>query len=132
MKKRFIKHLPQDVINCILSYLYFSYPLSKQVVNINNSIKKYKLERLYMLRVKYNIKSINYYILKFFLYDVVNSERHSLNYDIMESSFHDQIVEVTRIFNILSLIEVWRLYRFVCFNGGSSESFIHYLDYIPS
>jgi hypothetical protein len=132
MKKLFIIRLPQDVTNRILSYLYFSSSVSKHIGNVNKSIKKYKLDCLHMLRIKYNIKSINYYILKFFLHDVVNSQRHSLNYDIMESSFREQILEVMRIFNVLTLIEVWRFYRFVCFNGGSSESFIHYLDCISS
>ena len=125
MRKQLIVCLPSGVTDHILSYLYFSYPLSKHIKLVNNSIKNYKQDRLFELQNKYTHRTINYFILLFFLYDKFNSERYNLDYDIMEESYHSQYRNILRLFDVLSLVEVRRLYNFFCFNGGSSETYIH-------
>jgi len=125
MREQLIVCLPSGVTDHILSYLYFSFPLSKHIESVNNSIKNYKHETFLELLDKYTIKTINYFILLFFLYDKFNSEKHNLDYDIMDTSYHSQYQNIIRLFDVLSLIEVRRLYNFICYNGGSSETYIH-------
>lgn len=124
MNKDLIYYLPSDVKTHILSYLYFSCPLSKYMELVNESIKKYKINYLYDLRLRYNVKTINYFILKYFLYDKLNSEKHKLDYDIMETSYHCHYAQMLRVFKLLSLVDVWRLYNYICHDGGSSDTFI--------
>ena len=69
MRKQLIVCLPSGVTDHILSYLYFSYPLSKHIKRVNNSIKNYKQDRLFELQNKYTHRTINYFILLFFLLD---------------------------------------------------------------
>lgn len=123
MNKELVYHLPLDVKSHILSYLYFSYPLSKSIELVNESIKKYKMNQLYDLRLKYNVKTINYFILKYFLYDKFNSEKHNLDYDIMETSYHCHYAQMLRVFKLLTLRDVCRLYNFICRRGGASDTF---------
>lgn len=125
MREQLIVCLPSGVTDHILSYLYFSSPLSKQIETVNNSIKNYKDETFLELLDKYTIQTINYFILLFFLYDKFKSEKHNLDYDIMDTSYHSQYQNIIRLFDVLSLIDVRRLYNFICYNGGSSETYIH-------
>lgn len=120
MVDKLIHLLPVEIRGCVLSYLYFSHPLSKIISNLNESIRRYKTNCLYFLRLKYETSTINYYILMFFLYDKKSSDFHKLNYDV-DNSHKDY--EVDRVFNILTLLETWRLYKYICFNGESSEKF---------
>lgn len=118
-------NLPFEIKNKICSYLYFSKPTGEKVTIINESIKNYKNIFLCRLYSNYEISIICYFILKYFLYDEINSDALSLDYEMLSKPIDFQSEEVKRIISILRPLDMLRIFKYINKNGRSSEYFIY-------
>uniref|UniRef100_A0AB39JBB6 Ankyrin repeat protein n=1 Tax=Florenciella sp. virus SA2 TaxID=3240092 RepID=A0AB39JBB6_9VIRU len=126
MNNIFIKKMPKEIKNNILSYIYFPDHIINDIIRINDDIINYKTNVIYVLYNKYDIDYIYYSVLKYFLYDVENIKKYNINYDPIHYHYTTDIknYEIYRIFKQLRYIDVLRIYKFIMFNGKSSEYYI--------
>lgn len=116
--------LPDELKMKILNYLYFSDSVSNKMKSVNKSIKKYKVLQLESLISKYEITLLSYFVLKFFVYDEVNSVRLVLDYTMLTRSLSFQIQEMERIFKNLRTVDIIRIRKYIEDNGLSSEFYV--------
>ena len=122
----FIKRMPKEIKNNILSYLYFPDHIIKNITYINDDIINYKTNLIYIICKQYNIDFIYYLVLKYFLNDVKNIKKFNINYDPIHYyySSHIKKYEIYRIFSEVEIIDALRIYKFIMFDGKSSEYYI--------
>tara|TARA_Y100000389_G_scaffold193439_1_gene222210 strand:- start:2617 stop:2961 length:345 start_codon:yes stop_codon:yes gene_type:complete len=114
MNKNLINKLPTEIKIKITSYLYYSYPKSKIIFIINKIINNYSY---YFLKEIYNnktISDINYYILKYYLYDKINYKKYNINFDININD-NEKKAQIDNIFKSLTPIHIQRLYNYIMF-----------------
>ena len=116
--------LPNELKTKILSYLYFSDTLSDKVKVVNTSIQRYNIEQLKQLLSKYEITIVSYFVLKYFLYDELNSMKLVLDYTMLSKTPVFQKQELERIFQKLRLVDLVRIRKYIQHNGVSSEFYI--------
>ena len=112
--------LPNEVKSKIFSYLYFSDKISNKIKIVNETIKKYNISKLRYLCGNHGFLFVNYFILKYFLYDKINSERLDLDYNILSKDTAFQESELTRIFSILHPIDILRFCKYIESSGPDS------------
>ena len=120
-----LNHFPVEIKNKICSYLYFSKTTGEKIIIINESIKNYKNIFLCKLYSKYGISLVGYFILKYFLYDKINCEILSLDYEMLSKPDIFQHEEVTRIISMLRPLDLIRIFKYINKQGESSEYFIY-------
>ena len=118
--------MPTEIKNNILSYIYFPDHIINDITRINDDIINYKTNVIYVLYKKYDIDYIYYLVLKYFLYDVKNIKKYNINYDTIHYQYTRNIknYEIYRIFKEIRLVDVLRIYKFIMFDGKSSEYYI--------
>ena len=70
MNNIFIKKMPKEIKNNILSYIYFPDHIINNITLINNDIINYKTKLIYIMCKQYDIDFIYYSVLKYFLYEI--------------------------------------------------------------
>tara|TARA_Y100000389_G_scaffold201302_1_gene243690 strand:+ start:9286 stop:9678 length:393 start_codon:yes stop_codon:yes gene_type:complete len=120
-----VNHLPFEIKNKICSYLYFSKTTGEKIIIVNESVKNYKNIVLCKLYSKYGISLVGYFILKYFLYDKINCETLSLDYEMLSKSDVFQHEELRRIISMLRPLDLVRIFKYINKQGGSSEYFIY-------
>lgn len=118
------QRLPYDLKMIILSYLYFSDEISFKIKFVNNNIKQYNIYELKKLICKYDITIVSYYILKYFLYDSINSVKLFVDYTMLSKPSTFQTKELKRIFNNLRIVDVLRIRKYVDKKGKTSEFYV--------
>lgn len=114
MNKNLINKLPNEIKIKITSYLYYSYPKSKIIFIINKIINNYSY---YFLKEIYNnktISDINYYILKYYLYDKINYKKYNINFDTNINDIEKK-TQIDNIFKSLTPINIQKLYNYIMF-----------------
>ena len=107
-----IKTLPIEIKIKITSYMYYSHPKSIKIFTINKIIDNYSY---YFLNEIYNnmtISDINYYILKYYLYDKINYKKYNINFDV-DIDDSEKKKQIDNIFNSLSPINIQKLYKYI-------------------
>lgn len=123
-KKRFqIENLPSELQNKICSYLYFSNNISGKIKQVNEAIKNYRSIHLTSLSCDHEIdlELVSYFILKYFLYDKIRSDKLQLDYNMLSKSRKLQHDELKRIFTRLRLVDILRILKYIQQNGVTSE-----------
>jgi hypothetical protein len=116
--------LPIELETKIFSYLYFSDEVSLKIKPVNDSIKKYNDIRLACLCYDYDLKKVSYFILKYFLYDKINSDKLVIDYTILSKTSSFQHEELERIFLRLRLLDVLRIVKYIKVQGFSSDFYV--------
>ena len=112
--------LPNEVKSKIFSYLYFSDKISNKIRIVNESIKEYNIVKLRNLCGCHGFLNVNYFVLKYFLYDKINSEILYLDYNILSKDTVFQKSELERIFRTLRPVDVLRFCKYIESSGPDS------------
>ena len=116
-----IDSFPNEIKLKIFSYLYFSDEISNKITAVNHLIKEYNIFHLNYLCNIYDLLIVNYFVLKYYLYDKFNSERLLIDYDILSKDKMIQENELRRIFRILQPIDILRLCKYIKFRMKDSS-----------
>lgn len=112
MMPKFINELPIELKTKITSYLYFSDKNCIKIKILNKIINNYSRYFLNEIYKKMEIKEINYYILKYYLYDKESYKKYSINYDT-EISELEKKKQIEKIFNLLYPMDIIKIYSYI-------------------
>lgn len=115
-----INEFPNEVKSKIFSYLYFSDKTGNSIKVVNESIKKYNIIKLRYLCGNHGVLIVNYFVLKYFLYDKINSERLDLDYNILSKDIKFQENELKRLFRSLRPLDILRFCKYIESSGPDS------------
>ena len=115
-----INEFPNEVKSKICSYLYFSDKTGNSIKVVNESIKKYNIIKLRYLCGNHGVLIVNYFVLKYFLYDKINSERLDLDYNILSKDIKFQENELKRLFRSLRPLDILRFCKYIESSGPDS------------
>ena len=112
MDIKLINNLPSEIKIKITSYMYYSKPKSTKILIINKIINNYSRYFLNEIYNNMNISDINYYILKYYLYDKINYKKYNINFDVSIDD-SEKKKQIEYIFNSLTPSNVQKLYNYV-------------------
>lgn len=112
MIQKLINELPIELKIKITSYLYYSdknYIKIKILNKIINNYSRYFLNEIYK---NMEIKDINYYILKYYLYDKEFYKKYIINYNT-EISELEKKKQIEKIFDLLYPMDIRKIYSYI-------------------
>ena len=126
MNNNLLLNFPKEIKYKILSYLYFSDYKANYIQLVHYYLMNYKENIISKLRKVYQIDFIYYSILKYFLYDTNSIKKYNINYEPLHYHYSSKIKkkEIYRIFNKIRIVDALRIYKFIMFDGKSSEYYI--------